>query len=93
MAAEVSFRFGESGRRRIYISAAAVGEDANGRYVFVVKGTSEGFGEVRRRQVQVGNLGSEGMEVTDGLKEGELVVTAGVTRIEDGQRVRLLGAE
>ena len=32
----------------------------------------------------------EGLEIIEGLSDGELVVTAGVSRIVDGQKVRLL---
>jgi len=35
----------------------------------------------------------ERIEILQGLEDGELVVTAGVSRIEDGMAVRLEGAE
>ncbi|MFN2376619.1 MAG: efflux RND transporter periplasmic adaptor subunit [Candidatus Binatia bacterium] len=48
-------------------------------------------GVVRRRAVIVGDLTERGLEILSGLTPGDLLVTAGVRRIEDGQRVRLLG--
>jgi len=93
MAAEAGFRFGATGgRERMYVPPAAVGEDRQGRFVYVVEPTEEGFGQVLRREVRVGEIATEGLEIIEGLSDGELVVTAGVTRIVDGQKVRLLGA-
>ena len=94
MAAEVGFRFGgRGGREHLYVPLAAVGEDRQGNFVYVVERAGEGFGQVRRRpvQVQVREPG-ENLEIIEGLSDGDLVVTAGVTRIIDGQKVRLLGA-
>ena len=46
-------------------------------------------GRVRRQPVEVGALTEEGLEVLSGVEEGDLVVTAGVSRIVDGQEVRV----
>ena len=45
---------------------------------------------MQRREVTVGALGDAGLEIVSGLAEGDSVVTAGVSRIRDGQKVRLL---
>jgi RND family efflux transporter MFP subunit len=91
MAAEVAFRFGsEDNRERFLVSPVAVGEDRNGRYVFVVEQGSEGFGLTRRKPVAVGELREEGIEILEGVSEGDLVVIAGMSKIVDGQKVRLL---
>ena len=72
----------------------AVGADRGGRFIYVVEAQSEGFGVVRRRPVQVGDeITADGLEIISGLEDGEEVVIRGVTRIVDGQKVRLLGAE
>jgi RND family efflux transporter MFP subunit len=93
MAADVTFRFeSESGERTIFVPAVSVGEDREGRFVFVVEPAGDpGVGVVRRRAVAVGaELMPDGsMAVADGLAEGEQVVTAGVRRLTDGQRVKL----
>ncbi len=92
MAAEVSFDFGEAaakGPPRFRVPPFAVGEDRKGRHVFVVKPAEAGFGTVERRGVEVGELSADGFEVKTGLKAGELLVTAGVTKLEDGRKVRL----
>ena len=90
MAAEVSFRFG-SGEEQVrwILPPHAVGEDRQGRFVYVVTGEGEDLGTVHRRPVVVGELVGEGIEVLQGLQDGERVVTVGVSRIEEGQKVRV----
>lgn len=91
MAAEVSFRFGTADdQARFLVPSVAVGEDRNGRYVFVVEPGPEGFGVTRRKPVTVGELREEGIEILEGVFDGDLVVIAGISRIVDGQKVRLL---
>ncbi len=45
---------------------------------------------VHRRQVRVGWLLPDGLQVLDGLEGGEHLVVRGVHRLEEGQKVRLL---
>ena len=88
MAAEVGFRFAtKEAAGRILLNALAVGEDREGRYVFLLEPQSDGEGTVRRTPVTVGELTAEGLEVTSGIEDGALVVTAGVRRLTDGERV------
>ena len=92
MAATVVFRFvSKDERERFLVPSASVGEDREGRFVFCVEPLpeEEGYGIVRRKPVVIGELTAEGMEVFEGLTDGDLVVTAGVTRIVDGQKVKL----
>jgi multidrug efflux system membrane fusion protein len=94
MAAEVSFTFAATGHaERIEVPPIAVSEDTDGRFVFVVEPVEGGFGNAHRRGVEVGELTTQGLEITSGLTDGDLVVIAGVSQIEDGQRVRLLARE
>ena len=97
MAATVAFTFGS--RRdggashdgeRIVAPLHAVGEDRQGRFVFVVEPKGDGVGVVRRRAVTVGELDPEGLEILEGLTPGERLVTAGVKRLEDGREVKFL---
>lgn len=91
LAAEVAFEFkATGGKDRIVVPAAAVAEDRNGRYAYVLEKTEEGFGKVKRRAVEIGDLTTEGIEIKKGLGDGDLLVTAGVSRIVDGQRVKVL---
>jgi RND family efflux transporter MFP subunit len=90
MAAEVTFSFGNGdGVERMIVEAFAVSEDREGRFVWVVTPSAEeGVGVVERRSVTIGPISDEGIEVTSGLTDGEYVVTAGVSKLTDGQRVR-----
>jgi RND family efflux transporter MFP subunit len=90
MAAEVRFTFdGDDGRERLLIPPSAVLEDRAGRFAFVLERTGDGFGTVHRREVTVGELSDAGLEILDGLADGEAVVTAGVSKVQDGLRVRV----
>jgi RND family efflux transporter MFP subunit len=93
MAAEVAFRFAaREGGARFVVFPHAVSEDRKGNFVYVVEPSEEGLGIVHRRHVKVGELVTEGLEILEGLADGDLVVTAGVSRIADGQQVKLLGS-
>jgi RND family efflux transporter MFP subunit len=90
MAAQVAFRFDSTGEKeRFLLPPFAVGEDRAGRFVFVVEPTEADRGIVHRREVRVGQLTGEGLEVLDGLEDGDLVVTAGVSLIQEGLEVKL----
>lgn len=94
MAAEVAFRFETGDGRELFIvPSIAVGEDRDGRFVYVVEteggaGDESGVGVIRRRSVRVGEMTTQGLEILEGLSDGEHVVVAGVSRIEDGLRVQ-----
>jgi RND family efflux transporter MFP subunit len=91
MTATVEFRFeGSEEGETIYVPPVAVGEDRDGQFVFVVEPEEDGLGIARRRDVVMGDPTLGGIEIVEGLSDGELVVTAGVRRIRDGQRVKLL---
>jgi multidrug efflux system membrane fusion protein len=92
MAANVSFLFeSEDERERFIVPSHAVIEDRGGRFVFRVEPIrgEEGFGTIHRTSVTVGDLTAEGLEIFEGLRDGDLVITAGVSRITDGQKVRI----
>lgn len=92
MAAEVDFPFevkANGNGARFVVPPFAVGEDRQGRHVFIVKPGAGGFGIVERRPVTVGALTDRGFEVTTGLSAGDLLVTAGVSKLEHGKKVRV----
>ncbi|MEM1413547.1 MAG: efflux RND transporter periplasmic adaptor subunit [Myxococcota bacterium] len=93
MAAEVELTFeAQEGDATLRLPSSAVGEDRQGRFVFEVERTEEGFGVVHRRAVTIGDLTSDGVAILEGVENGQLIVTAGVARIADGMRVRVPGA-
>jgi RND family efflux transporter MFP subunit len=92
MAANVEFSFKlKDDRVRFLMPSNAVGEDREGRFVFVVDPHPDqvGFGLVRRKPVSVGELTTNGLEVFEGISDGDLVVTAGISNVVDGQKVKL----
>ncbi len=92
MASEVAFRFKAGKSGGVIVPAQAVGEDREGRFVFVVEPADAGLGVARRRPVTVGELTEAGLEVLSGLADGDALITAGVSRISDGQKVRFTAA-
>ncbi len=94
MAANVQFVFQSKDKaERFIIPPVSVGEDADGRYVFTVDPAEDGFGLIRKQLVTVGSLTAQGLEVVSGLSDGKVVVTAGISKIKDGQKVKLLKEE
>ncbi len=90
MAAEVTFRFESVAQgQNIRLSTHLVTEDREGRFVFVVEPREGGLATVRRRAVTIGELTSDGLEILEGLADGDRVVTAGVASLSDGEIVRI----
>lgn len=68
-------------------SAVFTPDDEKQSYVWVIEKES---GKVSRRQVTLGELANYGIVVTEGLKAGEWIATAGVHSLVEGQQVRIL---
>jgi RND family efflux transporter MFP subunit len=84
--ARASGRFSAETEGYVIPASAFIGDavdDISG--VWVVDDDSR----VRRRPVRVGALGVGGLTVVDGLAAGELVATAGVHTLSEGQEVRV----
>jgi RND family efflux transporter MFP subunit len=92
MAAEVTFSFASAGSAgRFLVPAVAVGEDRHGRFVFLAESAGDGTAVVHRQPVTVGELTSdERIEIVDGVAEGDVIITAGVRRLDEGLRVLLI---
>jgi hypothetical protein len=89
MAAEVSFVYGDQGGRlRIMVPAKAIGEDIHGRYAFIVEPLEKDLGIAKRVTVTTGALTPEGLEIFEGIRDGDYLVTAGVHKLLDGQKVK-----
>jgi HlyD family secretion protein len=63
-------------------------DDTGGQWVFVVD-ESGGFAE--RRDVRFGRRNPEGIEVLEGLREGDRVITSGYESLERFDRIRFDG--
>ncbi|TNC79361.1 MAG: efflux RND transporter periplasmic adaptor subunit [Oleiphilus sp.] len=76
---------------RFFLPGHAVLQDSQGNYVMLVKAVEEGVGVVERRAITVGVPNVKGIEILDGIMQGEQVIVAGMSKLTDGQRVRLSG--
>jgi len=95
MAADVRLKMNGLGSAEdsLVVPIVSVGEDRDGNFVFALEAQADGSFMARRRDVKVGTPTDKGIELLDGVVEGELIATAGVRRLAEGQVVTLLGAE
>ncbi len=91
MAANVTFELGDSNLPQsvVVVPANAVGEDGDGRFVFLVEGGESTVASVRKQHITIGRLTAEGFEILEGLEVGQTIATAGLQTLLDGQEVRL----
>jgi len=90
MAANVTFNFKETNsqanNKLLVVPSVAVGEDSNGRFVFLLTQNGE-TAIVSKQPIVIGKLTSEGFEVVSGLENGQLIATAGLQTLLNGQEV------
>ncbi|MEE9450090.1 MAG: efflux RND transporter periplasmic adaptor subunit [Ignavibacteriaceae bacterium] len=91
MAANVTFKFESSSSKEVLVvPVAAVGEDSEGRFVFLVESADDGnIATIKKQHIQIGELTSDGFEVISGLSLNQKVATAGLQSLLDGQKVRI----
>lgn len=89
MTCDVIFRLQEGLKgERLLIPSTAVMEDREGNnYVWVYGPDTK---TVHKRKVTIGSLTEHGIEIISGLKSGEIVASAGVDRLEENEKVKLL---
>ncbi len=78
-----------SEKDKIFIPLNVILKDTNTNYVFIVEKDGEGLGVVKKIEVKTGMVTNKGLEILDGLSEGDELITAGMTKLEDGQQVKL----
>lgn len=90
MSANVTIQLGDQMPKTkiLVIPAKAVGEDANGNFVFLIE--ESGDRTVAKKQpITIGKLTSEGFAVSEGLTAGQIIAIAGLQTLLDGQEVKL----
>ncbi len=94
MAANVLFQFGEVGSNKQYlvVPVQAIGEGTEGNFVFVLNREDQTY-RVKKQTIEIGTLLQSGFEIKNGLKEGDLVATAGLKSLLNGMEVKLLEEE
>lgn len=70
----------------VMIPLAAVYQDSTGAKVWVVKDDV-----LTLRPIQTGNLGNGTIQIVSGLQQGDRIVTAGVHKLKEGQKVKVGG--
>ncbi len=90
MAADVTFRLkkDKTEGKKLIVPTNVVGEDSNGKFVFVLKGEGDTV-TVQKQKVTIGNLTTKGFEIKEGLKAGDKIATAGLQTLLNGQKVRI----
>lgn len=73
-------------RRSLALPELAVVGDGEERFVFVIED-----GKVKRTRVDTGVRQNGLVEITGGVKQGQVIVTDGVVKLADGAPVRLAG--
>lgn len=91
MAVSITFNFNDDSitDNTLIIPVKAVGEDANGNFVFIVSSEDGKTGTVKKKTIEIGTLTSIGFEVKSGLDAGDKIATAGLQTLLDGQKVKL----
>lgn len=67
----------------------AVGKDDQGNFVYIVKDIKDKIGVVEKKHITVGSVTNEGFEALHGIEYGNLVVTAGISHLSNGLKVRV----
>lgn len=71
-----------------YLPAQTVLKDSKGHFVYLLKDLGGGIGEIKRQNVQIGELTRIGIEIFAGLQEGDQVISAGMSKVSDGMQVK-----
>jgi len=72
----------------IWLPVAAVSQDQNGTFVYIVDASDEpGVALLRRESVQVGGISEDGIEIVSGVAVGQQILLAGHANARDGMRV------
>ncbi|MEO0337671.1 MAG: efflux RND transporter periplasmic adaptor subunit [Bacteroidota bacterium] len=90
MAANVNFEWtnGEDAAQALIVPLNAVGEDSNGRFVFLIEEAGDSA-TVKKHPITIGAVTEDGFEVKTGLSAGQKIATAGLQTLLNGQQVLL----
>ena len=78
----------EDSNGSFYLPANLVLKDNRGNYVFTIADNGDGSGTVSRTEVTIGEISQSGIEIFDGISEGDRVLTAGMSKVSDGMLVK-----
>ncbi len=88
---EMVFDQADAVAKKLIIPADAVAHDEGGDFVYTVKNSNEeGIFIASRKNVTLGALTAAGYEIESGLNTDDTIITAGLSFMYDGRKVRLL---
>lgn len=73
---------------KYYLPISTVLKDSTSHFVYLVQQKSEGVGVIQRKNVTVGEITEFGIEIFSGISIGEHVLSAGMSKVSDGQEVK-----
>ena len=90
MSASVRFNFqNDLSKNSFVIPLHALMQDENGYYVYIVGNLMGNLGSIQRVKVKRGQLTSNGIIITQGVENDMQVLTAGMSRVHEEQKVRV----
>lgn len=91
MSASVALNISSSNTKKnlILVPTSAVTADNTGKFIFVATQYKDDLAKVTKKYVEVGDISTEGIEIKKGIEKGDKVITAGVSKIQDGETVRI----
>ncbi|TMO54468.1 efflux RND transporter periplasmic adaptor subunit [Pseudoalteromonas phenolica] len=77
----------------LYLPLATVLKDNQGNYVWTVESQGANKGKITKTPVVIGEISSLGFPVISGVEQGTFIVTAGMSKVTDGQIVKFSGGK
>tara|TARA_Y100001956_G_scaffold82293_1_gene102615 strand:- start:843 stop:1907 length:1065 start_codon:yes stop_codon:yes gene_type:complete len=77
----------------LYLPLATVLKDNQGNYVWTVESQGANKGKITKTPVVIGEISSMGFPVISGVEQGAFIVTAGMSKVTDGQIVKFSGGK
>jgi RND family efflux transporter MFP subunit len=88
---KLTFKQNENTKNYVIIPIDAVAHDEDGDFVYTLTDNEEkDYFIAKRKNITLGKLKANGYEVKDGLNHGEKIITAGLSFMYDGRKVKLL---
>ena len=88
---EIPINADDLSKNSIVIPTDAVGHDQSGDFVYVAVNSNEkAIYTAEKRKVTLGELQADGYEIVNGINKNEVVITAGLSFLYDGRKVKLL---
>ncbi len=78
----------ELAQAKIFLPAKVVLQDSAGNFVYTVRDNKDGSATVVKTQVDAGDISQLGIEILSGVSTGDLVLSAGMSKVSDGMKVR-----